>query len=356
MHPSLQTLPASILLLIAQYVSPPLLKHAFRLPGYRASHRSLVAASSTCHALRRACFPLAIRIFRNHDPEPLSRADIGASATELERRIEWVLSREDLWGHIRYVHIRSIRTGIEWGRMIDIELYARGSCSLSKHLATLVSSLSHLESFAIRLPTYRIFRDALTLDLRAAFSKCVSVRTLCVDADSAWLVPHFVNLRELVVWCWPKPGVCEDDRVDGWKTLLGSIHAQAPNVSELEIGGLSIWDVNQVFPALANGLGNVRVLRVLHRSEPYGAMALSTPWNRVLPSTIRSSARQLWEDSQTDPDYEGRFIQGCPGGVKKLVYFGLQDECGSCYVPACGRWKDVGPAVVLGSEDMRDRG
>ncbi|KAH7333743.1 hypothetical protein B0J17DRAFT_136368 [Rhizoctonia solani] len=233
----LQDLPPSVLLLVGQLLAPPLLKHAFRPPGYRVAHRSLVAASTTCHALRRTCFPLAIWIFRNHDPKPLCRADIGESANELEKRIEWLLTREDLWPHIRAV---------------DIELFARGSCSLGTHIATLISSLPHLEQFAIRLPTYRVFRDALTSDLRSAFIDCPAVKTLCVDAHSAWLVPRFPNLRELVVWSWPKPVSCEEeeDRAGGWKVFLAGLNAQAPNVQELEIGGLSIWDVNELFPEI----------------------------------------------------------------------------------------------------------
>ncbi|KAF8760743.1 hypothetical protein RHS01_00137 [Rhizoctonia solani] len=236
---TLQVLPASVLLLIAELLAPPLLKHTFRPPGYRESHRSLLAASLTCHALRRACFPLAIRIFRNHEPRPLNRADLGESARELERRIEWVLTRDDLWPYIR---------------MIDIEMFARGSSSLGTKLATFISSLAHLDSFALRLPTFR---------------------TLCVDAHSAWMVPLFPGATELVVWCWPKPGTCEDEeRTDGWKMVFGSLGAQAPRVAELEIGGLSIWDVNEMFPSLANLLGNIQVLRILHRSEPYGSIPI----------------------------------------------------------------------------------
>ncbi|KAJ1300584.1 hypothetical protein OPQ81_002238 [Rhizoctonia solani] len=373
MHPSptLQTLPASVLLLIAQLLAPPLLKHTFRPPGYRTSQRSLLAASSTCYALRRICFPLALRIFRNHDPKPLNRADIGDSARELERRIEWLLSREDLWGYVR---------------MIDIELFARGSCSLGKTIAALLCELPNLELVAIRLPTYQVFRDALTSNLRTSFSDrspVSSVQTLCIDTHTAWLVSHFPSVRELVVWSWPKPGICEeDDRADGWKMLLAGLSAQAPRIKELEVGGLSIWDVNQMFPALANCLGNVEVLRVLHRSEPYGAIpgpsVLLPPTIPVvpvsptirtapLPPTIQSSAQFLWEDSQADPEYEGQYISGCPGTVEKIIYFGLQDECGSCYVPRGTQcrsnkgyelgaiWKDVGPAVVLSSEDMKDR-
>ncbi|KAG8690407.1 hypothetical protein FRC11_011763 [Ceratobasidium sp. 423] len=369
--PTLQTLPASVLLLIAHLLSPPLLKHTFRPPGYRTWHRSLLAASTTCHTLRRICFPLAIRIFRNHDRKPLSRADIGESASELEKRIEWLMGREDLWGYVK---------------MVDIELFARGSCSLAKNLATLLSVLPNLQSVAVRLPTYRVFRDALTSDMRSSFSNrppITPVQTLCLDAHSAWLVPHFPNVRELVVWSWPKPGTCEeDDRADGWKLFLASINAQAPKVNELEIGGLSIWDVNEMFPSLANLLGNVEALRVLHRSEPYGAVPVPSgplppimpavplsPTIRAasLPPAVNSSTRVLWEDSQTSPEYEGQYICGHPGTVKRIIYFGLQDECGSCYIPpdidtclsrgynAAGRWKDVEPAVVLNAEDMKDR-
>ncbi|CAE6360997.1 unnamed protein product [Rhizoctonia solani] len=359
-YPTLQTLPASVLLLLAQLLAPPLLKHTFRPPGYRESHRSLLAASSTCHALRRTCFPLAIRIFRNHEPKPLNRADIGESTRELEKRIEWVLGRNDLWGYIR---------------MIDFELFARGSNSLGHNLATLISSLPNLESLAIRLPAFRVFRDSLTSDLQSAFSNrspIGNVATLSIDTYSAWMVPWFPGAKVLVVWSRPNPGICEDDdRTSGWKMFLGSLSAQAPRVVELEIGGLSIWDVNEMFPALANLLGNIEVLRILHRSEPYGSIPGPSSFPRILPltplspttrtarlpSAIQSSIQFLWEDSQLYPEYEGQYISGYPGAVKHIVYFGLQDECGSCYVPINGDgpgWMDVGPAVVLGSEDMKD--
>ncbi|CUA70572.1 hypothetical protein RSOLAG22IIIB_08987 [Rhizoctonia solani] len=360
MHPSLQTLPASVQLLIAQCVSPPLLKHAFRAPGYRFCHRSLLAASSTCHALRRVCFPLAIRVFRNHDPKPLARADIGASAHELEKRIEWALGREDLWPYIK---------------MVDIELFARGSPRLGTRLVTFLASLPHLESLAIRLPTFHVFRTALVSDLRACLTLpgFESVRTLCVDSDAAWLVPLFPHVRELVVWTWPRPGCCDDeeeeeDWASGWSVVLGSLSAQAPNVSELEIGGLSIWDVNEVFPAFANALGQVRVLRVLHRSEPYGSVPLdhapSSPLRSPSVRTarlgprIQSSTRTLWQDALVDPEYQGRYIRGPTRALERIVYFGWQDECGSCYVPVPGvdhGWKDVGPVVVLSLRDMKDR-
>ncbi|KEP49378.1 hypothetical protein V565_101510 [Rhizoctonia solani 123E] len=109
-------------------------------------------------------------------------------------------------------------------RLVDIELFARGSHSLGTHLASFISALPNLESFALRLPTYRVFRNVLTSDLRASFSKCASVRvrTLCVDTDSAWLIPLFPNLRELIVWSWPRPGREEDDRAGGWSVVLGS--------------------------------------------------------------------------------------------------------------------------------------
>ncbi|QRW26270.1 exosome complex exonuclease DIS3/RRP44 [Rhizoctonia solani] len=135
-------------------------------------------------------------------PNPRQRAGVGE-----EDRVG--LTRDDLWPYIR---------------MIDIEMFARGSSSLGTKLATFISSLAHLDSFALRLPTFRVFRDALTSDLRSAFSSCLPMRgikTLCVDAHSAWMVPLFPGATELVVWCWPKPGTCEDEeRTDGWKMVF----------------------------------------------------------------------------------------------------------------------------------------
>jgi hypothetical protein len=111
--------------------------------------------------------------------------------------------------------------------MIDVEIFARGPESLGPNLVALISALPNLESLAIRLPAFRVFRDALTSDLRAAFTNrplIENVKTLSVDAHSAWMVPWFPDARELVVWSWPKRGTCEDDdRTSGWKMFLGSM-------------------------------------------------------------------------------------------------------------------------------------
>jgi hypothetical protein len=108
---------------------------------------------------------------------------------------------------------------------------------------------------------------------------------------------------------------------------------------------------------LANYLAEVTSLRILHRKEEYGAVPLDNPMTaRCFPPNIINATRALWEDTQDDEEYEGQLIRGCPGTVKRIVYFDLQEECGSCYAPTGdGPWIDVGPALVLSAKDVRDR-
>lgn len=97
----LQHLPASILLLIATALAPPVLKHTFRPPGYRTAQRSLLSSALTCRALRTSCFPLAVQVFRSPSLKPQNVADLGESAIALEAKVDFLLARESLWGLIR---------------------------------------------------------------------------------------------------------------------------------------------------------------------------------------------------------------------------------------------------------------
>ncbi|KAG9092994.1 hypothetical protein FRC07_011550, partial [Ceratobasidium sp. 392] len=91
----IQHLPPSILLLIANALAPPVLKHTFRPPSYKLGHKSLLAAALTCRALRTACFPLAVQIMRSPGLRPQNIADLGESVRELEAHVDFVLERVD---------------------------------------------------------------------------------------------------------------------------------------------------------------------------------------------------------------------------------------------------------------------
>lgn len=351
--PSLQRLPASLLLLIAKALNPPVLKHTFRPPGYRAAHRSLLAASLTCNALRSVCFPLAIRVFRSPGLKPQRAADLGESARELETKIDFLLEREPLWPFVR---------------KLDVEIHARGSASLASKLAKLFTILPNLNFVSLKLPTYHVFRDAFTTHLRVAMetsantqAQGIRLRELCIDACSVWMLPYFTGIRELVVWGWPSEvdrqgGLNRSETADGWRTFLFGVNTQAPRVKEVEVGGLSIYDVNELFPSLANHISDVTSLRILHRKEEHGAVALDNPLvAQCIPPDIIQATRALWEDYRDDQAYEGQPIRGYPGSVKRILYFDLQEECGSCYVPSSkGPWVDEGPALVLNTQDVMD--
>ncbi|KAF8596596.1 hypothetical protein BDV93DRAFT_527953 [Ceratobasidium sp. AG-I] len=352
-----QHLPASVLLLIATALAPPVLKHTFRPPGYRAAQRSLLSLALTCRALRAECFPLAAQVFRSPGLKPQSVADLGESATALEVKVDFLLAHEGLWGLVR---------------KLDIEIHARGSQRLATKLAQLLTTLPNVYFLSLKLPSYHIFRDALSTDLRKAMSDLKQaetangcwrrIRELCVDVRSTWMLELFPCVRELIVWSWPSEvvkqgGLTERETTDGWRSLLFGLNTQAPCVTEVEVGGLSVYDVNEIFPSLANYLGKVATLRFLHRKEAHGSIPLSHPSAlAVIPSDLAESIRMLWEDTRDDEEYEGQKICGCPGGVQRIVYFDLQEEYGSCYVPSKDRpWMDGAPAIVLSRKDFQDR-
>ncbi|KAG8681515.1 hypothetical protein FRC08_015580 [Ceratobasidium sp. 394] len=342
--PRIQHLPPAVLKLIASSLAPPVLKHTFRAPGYRPAHRALLAAALTCHALRTACFPLAVEVLRSPGLRPQAVADLGESVRELEARVDFVLARE--------------RIGV-FVRKVDIEIYARPSPRLASKLVMLFTALPNLTFVALKLPTYRVFRDALVSDLRLAMqqtgTRLDKITQLCVDAHLIWMLPHVPNVRELVVWSWPSDvdrdgGLDIDETADGWRTLLARLNAQAPNVQEVEVGGLSVYDVNQLFSSLSNYLSTLTTLRILHRKEEHGALPLPSPF---IPPSLAESITQIWDDTDQEQGISGR-----PGAVKRIIYFDLQDECASCYVPThrnsedgCGEcmeeWEDQAPAIVL---------
>ena len=108
---------------------------------------------------------------------------------------------------------------------------------------------------------------------------------------------------------------------------------------------------------MANYLNKVATLRILHRKEAHGSIPLNGPSAlAVIPSNMAESTRMLWEDIRDDEEYEGQKICGRPGGVQRIVYFDLQEECGSCYVPSKdGPWVDECPAMVLSRKDFQDK-
>ncbi|KAG9080496.1 exosome catalytic subunit dis3, partial [Ceratobasidium sp. 370] len=320
----LQHLPPSVLRHVATALAPPVLKHTFRAPGHRAAHRSLLAAALTCHALRAACFPLAVEVLRSPRLRPLYVADLGESVRELEARLDFVLEREDVGVLVR---------------KLDIEIYAKAPPRLASKLVALLTALPNLTFISLKLPTYRVFRDALVSDLRLAMTRagtCLGqITELCVDAHLTWILPHVPNVRELVVWSWPSDvdrdgGLTTDETAAGWKTLLARLNAQAPNVREVEVGGLSVYDVNQLLLSLSNYLSTLTILRILHRKEEYGALALPSPF---IPASMAESITQIWRDTDQE-----QYISGRAGAVKRIVYFDLQDECASCYAPVSRSW------------------
>ncbi|KAG8744794.1 hypothetical protein FRC10_009442 [Ceratobasidium sp. 414] len=306
----LQHLPPSTLQLIAAALAPPVLKHTFRPPGYRAAHRSLLAAALTCHAVRAACFPLAAQVLRSPGLRPQAVADLGESVRELEARVDFALEREDLGALVR---------------KLDIEIYARAPLRLVSKLVALLTALPNLTFVSLKLPTYRVFRDALVSDLRVAMNgACLDkITQLCVDAHLTWILPHVPNVCELVVWSWPSGidrdgGLTPDETADGWRTLLARLNAQAPSVREIEVGGLSVYDVNELFSSLSNYLFTLTILRILHRKEEHGALALPSPF---IPADLAEPITQIWEDTDQEQGVSGR-----AGGVQRIVYFDLQDE------------------------------
>ncbi|QRV99353.1 hypothetical protein RhiJN_27372 [Ceratobasidium sp. AG-Ba] len=332
----LQDLPPSVLLLVATALATPLLKHTFRIPhAYRASHNSLLAASLTCRALRTACFPLAAQVMRSPGLRPLNIADLGESVRELESKVDYLLGEgnDSLRGHVR---------------SLDIEIYAKAHPRLVSKLATLFTSLPHLHFVALKLPSYRVFRDGFISDLRAVMgdgSRLMrGVTELCVDARLIWLVEFVPDVRELVLWGWPSDvdrdgGLTAEETRDGWRTFLARLNAHAPNVHEVEVGGLSIYDVNELFA-----------------EEEHGAVALPNPY---IPQRIAQDVDQIWEDTE-----QGEVISGLSGSVRRIIYFDLQEECGSVYIPDTrggngekeeGLWVDAGPAVVLSCLKTRSR-
>lgn len=104
-------------------------------------------------------------------------------------------------------------------------------------------------------------------------------------------------------------------------------------------------------------MSEVTTLRFLHRKEEHGSILLShSSAQASIPSGLAESIRMLWEDSRDDEEYEGQKICGRPGSVRRILYFDLQEECGSCYVPSNdGPWVDKEPALVLSRKDFQDR-
>ncbi|KAG8700611.1 hypothetical protein FRC09_005850 [Ceratobasidium sp. 395] len=191
------------------------------------------------------------------------------------------------------------------------------------------------------------------------------ITELCVDAKLSWMLEYVPNVRELVVWSWPSDvdregGLTAEETVDGWRTFLARLNAQAPNVEQVEVGGLSVYDANELFPSLSNytPFSSLTTLRILHRKEEHGALLLPSPY---IPSALDESITDIWDETGQEQSISGR-----AGAVKRIVYFDLQDECASCYVPGveayledqkegkegeCGGdgawWEDDAPAVVL---------
>lgn len=100
------------------------------------------------------------------------------------------------------------------------------------------------------------------------------ISELCIDAGSVWMLGLFPGVKELVVWSWPgelvrQGGLTESETTDGWRSFLfgtfksyisflgclgqvclsaAGLNTQAPGVREVEVGGLSVYDVNVIFP------------------------------------------------------------------------------------------------------------
>ncbi|KAG9108385.1 hypothetical protein FRC07_008450 [Ceratobasidium sp. 392] len=190
--------------------------------------------------------------------------------------------------------------------------------------------------------------------------RLAGITELCVDAKLSWMLEYVPNVRELVVWSWPSDvdregGLNEEETTDGWRTFLARLNAQAPNVEEVEVGGLSVYDANELFPltnlfqkSLSNytPFSTLTTLRILHRKEEHGALPLPHP---AIPSALDESITSIWDDTDQEQN-----VSGQAGAVKRIVYFDLQDECASCYVPSVDEYEDEEQEEEEGGEENRD--